>query len=99
MEATYEKSKTGQEECFHVGKEAEDKIGSIFRIVQQSSEYNQLSEAGEPDIDWLKEKLSREEFDRLECDILKYASNNDEMIFGMGFRYAWSLFCECIRGN
>ncbi len=99
MEVTYEKPETGQDTCFHLGKEAEDRIGSIFRAVQQSSEYNRLSGAAEFDIDWLKEKLSREEFDRLECDILKYASHNDELVFRIGFRYAWSLFCECCKDN
>lgn len=97
MEVTYEKPEMGQGTCFHVGKE--DRIGSIFRAVQQTSEYNRVSGDVEPDIDWLKEKLSREDFDRLECAILKYASKNDELVFGMGFRYAWSLFCECIQGN
>ena len=41
MEVTYEKPEMGPGTCFHVGKE--DRIGSIFRAVQQTIEYNRVS--------------------------------------------------------
>lgn len=49
------------------------------------------------DIDWLKEKLEHDDYLKLEDYILYYCSRNDELIFRLGFKYAWSLFHECIE--
>lgn len=47
------------------------------------------------DMDWLMGKLEKEDYHRLENYVLDYSSRNDELIFRLGFRYAWSLFTEC----
>lgn len=76
----------------------EDKrIHSIFESFTQSRELNELLMRNEFDNDWLKEKLEHKDYRRLENDIMCYASKNDEILFAMGFKYAWSLFSECIE--
>lgn len=49
------------------------------------------------DIDWLKGELKLDDFLKLEDYILSYCSKNDELIFRLGFKYAWSLFRECVK--
>lgn len=97
MGLTYEEIKAGQKPFQEAEIENGGRIRSIFHSIQQDSDYIRLSEHNQFDIDWLKEKLSGDEFERLESNILEYASRNDENVFTMGFKYAWSLFFECMK--
>ena len=47
------------------------------------------------DLDWLVGKLGKEDYRKLEDYILHFCLKNDELIFRVRFRYAWSLFSEC----
>ena len=47
------------------------------------------------DLDWLEGKLDKEDYRKLEDYILNLWFKNDEQLFRLGFRYAWSLFTEC----
>lgn len=47
------------------------------------------------DLDWLAGKLDKEDYRKLKNYILNLLFKNDELIFRVGFRYAWSLFNEC----
>ena len=77
-----------------------ERIGSIYRSFVQSQECNEIMTRIKFDIDWVRRKLSIEEYCKLENFILDYAFKNDETIFTMGFKYAWFLFYEClIKGD
>ena len=51
------------------------------------------------DIDWLEDILDMKDYRKLENIILQYSARNDELLFTLGFKYAWSLFMECAKGN
>ncbi|GFI30946.1 hypothetical protein IMSAGC013_02339 [Lachnospiraceae bacterium] len=51
------------------------------------------------DIDWLADILDIKDYRKLENIILQYSSRNDELLFTLGFKYAWSLFMECAKGS
>lgn len=51
------------------------------------------------DIDWLEDILDMKDYRRLENIILQYSSRNDELLFTLEFKYAWSLFMECAKSN
>jgi hypothetical protein len=51
------------------------------------------------DIDWLEDILDMKDYRRLENIILQYSSRNDELLFTLRFKYAWSLFMECAKSN
>ena len=51
------------------------------------------------DIDWLEGILDMKDFRKLENIILQYSSRNDELLSTLEFKYAWSLFMECAKGN
>ena len=42
------------------------------------------------DIDWLEGILDMKDYRKLENIILQYSSRNDELLFTLGFKYAWS---------
>lgn len=73
------------------------KISDIYDIfVASQSCYNMLWD-NKLDIEWLKKKIRRKEYCRLENQIMDYSSKNDEILFKAGFEFAWSLFLECIE--
>ncbi len=51
------------------------------------------------DIDWLEDILDMKDYRKLENIILQYSARNDELLFTLGFKYAWSLFMECAKEN
>ncbi len=75
----------------------DSKIHEIYEQYTNSQEFNDALMHDDIDIDWLEEKLDIENFRKLEDYILQYCSRNDELIFRLGFKYAWSLFHECIE--
>lgn len=70
-------------------------IDAIYHSFIQTKEYCEFLSTNEFNIDWLKSKLSGEDFYKLENDILGYVSRNDKLTFSAGFKYAWRLFHEC----
>ena len=77
--------------------EADSKINDIYERYTNSWEFNNVMKHNDFDIDWLKGKLELDDFLKLEDYILSYCSKNDELIFRLGFKYAWSLFHECVE--
>lgn len=75
------------------------RIHEIFEKYTNSREYNHALMQNNIDIDWLIGKLEREDYRILENYILEYGSRNDEIIFQLGFKYAWSLFSECAENK
>lgn len=79
--------------------ETERKIHEIYERYTNSWEYNEIFMNNDFDIDWLEDILDSKDYQKLENVILRYSSRNDELLFTLGFKYAWSLFMECAKGN
>ena len=89
------KCDTEQESFFREMDETNSRIHGMFERFTNSWEYNQIMMQNDVDLDWLEEKLDREDYRKLEKYIMNFCLKNDELIFRLGFRYAWSLFTEC----
>ena len=89
------KCDTEQESFFREMDETNSRIHGMFERFTNSWEYNQIMMQNDVDLDWLEEKLDREDYRKLEKYIMDICLKNDELLFGLGFRYAWSLFTEC----
>lgn len=77
--------------------ETDSKIHDLYERFTNSWEYNDALMHNDFDIDWLLGELDIENYRKLEDYILYYCSRNDELLFRLGFKYAWSLFHECIE--
>ncbi len=84
-----------QEAAFLEMEESDSKIHEIYNKFADSWEYGLILKHNDFDISWLIEVLESEEYDKLEDYILHYCAKNDELLFRLGFKYAWSLFSEC----
>lgn len=93
------KCDTEEEKHFFEMNDTGSRIYEIFEKFTNSWEYNHTLMKNSIDIDWLMQKLEMEDYQRLEDYILDYSSRNDELIFRLGFRYAWSLFSECAKNS
>lgn len=96
-----EQASTRPDELFHKMENTKNspdnkRIFSIYDSFAECQEYNKILMDSRCDIDWLDEKLSVQEFNKLENSIFSYVLDNDKLIFSLGFKYAWSLFCECM---
>ncbi|MEY8518960.1 hypothetical protein AALC25_19095 [Lachnospiraceae bacterium 29-84] len=80
-----------QEAFFREMDETNSKIHGIFERFTNTWEYNNV------DLDWLEGKLDKKDYRKLEDYILNLWLKNDELLFRVGFRYAWSLFNECTQ--
>lgn len=67
------------------------RIQEIYENFTRTAEYNKIVMSNEFSIEWLSEKL--EDF------ILSFSMKNDSIMFELGFKYAWSLFSECMVKN
>lgn len=85
------KCDTEQEAFFREMDETNSKIHGIFERFTNTWEYNNV------DLDWLEGKLDKKDYRKLEDYILNLWLKNDELLFRVGFRYAWSLFNECTQ--
>jgi len=83
------------ETFFREMDETNSRIHGMFERFTNSWEYNHIMMQNDVDLDWLEEKLDRDDYRKLEKYILNQYLKNDELIFRLGFRYAWSLFSEC----
>lgn len=86
-----------QEAAFLEMEKTDSKIHEIYEQFVNSWEYNQILLHHDFDIDWLLGELAPEDYRKLENYILHYCSRNDELLFRLGFQYAWSLFLECTK--
>ncbi len=77
--------------------ETDSKIHEIYERYTNSREYNEALMRNDFDIDWLEREVGIEKYRKLENEILYYCSRNDEILFRLGFKYAWSLFHECME--
>lgn len=89
------KCDTEHETFFREMDETNSRIRGMFERFTNSWEYNHIMMQNDIDLDWLEEKLDGEDYRKLEKYILNLCLKNDELIFRLGFRYAWSLFNEC----
>ena len=89
------KCDTEQEAFFREMDETNSKIHGIFEIFTNTWEYNNVMMKNNVDLDWLEGKLDKKDYRKLEDYILNLWLKNDELLFRVGFRYAWSLFTEC----
>ena len=89
------KCDTEHEAFFREMDETNSRIHGMFERFTNSWEYNHIMMQNDVDLDWLEEKLDREDYRKLENYLLNLCLKNDELIFRLGFRYAWSLFSEC----
>ena len=79
--------------------ETERRIHGIYEKYVSSWENDEILMNNGFDIDWLEGILDMKDFRKLENIILQYSSRNDELLSTLGFKYAWSLFMECAKGN
>lgn len=79
--------------------ETERRIHEIYEKYVNSWEYDEIHMNNDFDIDWLEDILDMKDYRKLENIILQYNSRNDELLFTLGFKYSWSLFMECVKGN
>lgn len=91
------KRDTEQEAYLMEQDEADSKINEIYEWYTNSREFNAALMHNDFDIDWLEGELNLENYRKLEDYFLYYCSRNDELLFRLGFKYAWSLFHECIE--
>ena len=89
------KCDTEQEAFFREMDETNSKIHGIFERFTNTWEYNNVMMKNNVDLDWLEGKLDKKDYRKLEDYILNLWLKNDELLFRVGFRYAWSLFNEC----
>lgn len=89
------KCDTEHEAFFREMDETNSRIHGIFETFTNTWEYNRIMMKNNVDLDWLEGKLDKEDYRELENYILNLWLKNDELLFGLGFRYAWSLFTEC----
>ena len=79
--------------------ETEHRIHEIYEKYVSSWEYDEILMNNDFDIDWLEGILDMKDYRKLENIILQYSARNDELLFTLGFKYAWSLFMECAKSN
>lgn len=87
--------KADQEDDFSEMERENSRIHEIYKGFINSWEYNQVLVRNDFDLEWLKEELEIKDYRKLEDHLLQYCSKNDELLFKLGFKYAWSLFHEC----
>ncbi len=76
-------------------EETEDKLHEIYEKYTNNWEYDELLRTDDFDIDWLVGNIDDKNYRRLEDYLMYYCSRHDELMFRLGFKYAWSLFTEC----
>lgn len=74
-----------------------DRIAEIYQTALARPDLNHLLSQNDFDLSWLKPKLEPEEYTKLEEVIFSYGNKNDEILFQVGFQYAWDLFLQCSK--
>lgn len=86
-----------QEETFLEMEEEGGKIHEIYERFANSWEYDLILRHNDFNIEDLVGNMELKAYQKLEDYILYYCSKNDELLFRLGFKYAWSLFLECSK--
>lgn len=73
------------------------KIHEIYERFANSWEYDLILRHNDFNIEDLVGDMELKAYQKLEDYILCYCSKNDELLFRLGFKYAWSLFLECSK--
>lgn len=77
--------------------ETDSKLHEIYENFTATWEYNETLCNLDFDIDFLLDILDVKEYRRLEEYLRYYCSRKDELLFRLGFKYAWALFSECAK--
>lgn len=77
--------------------EADSKLHEIYENFTNTWEYNETMNNLDFDIYFLLDILDIKEYRRLEERLIYYCSRKDELLFKLGFKYAWALFSECAK--
>ena len=86
-----------QEEAFLEMEDTDRKIHEIYETFANSREYDLILMHNDFDIDDLIGDMEIKEYRKLENYIIQYCTKNNELLFRLGFKYAWSLFMECSK--
>lgn len=73
-----------------------DILSELYLLRTNGEPFYERARGNNFDIPWLQDRLSVEEYRRLENAILEYGSRNDEILFRAGFQCAWDLFRCCM---
>lgn len=77
--------------------ETDSKLHEIYENYTNTWEYNEALRNLDFDIDFLLDILDVKEYRKLEEYLRYYCSRKDELLFRLGFKYAWALFSECAK--
>lgn len=72
--------------------ETDSKLHEIYENFTATWEYNETLCNLDFDIDFLLDILDVKEYRRLEEYLRSYCSRKDELLFRLGFKYAWHYF-------
>lgn len=86
-----------QEQFFLEMEDEDNKIHEIYERFANSWEYDLILRHNDFNIEDLVGDMELKAYQKLEDYILCYCSKNDELLFRLGFKYAWSLFLECSK--
>ncbi len=86
-----------QEEAFLEMEDTDSKIHEIYETFANSREYDLILMHNDFDIDDLIGDMEIKKYRKLENYIIQYCTKNNELLFRLGFKYAWSLFMECSK--
>ncbi len=86
-----------QEETFLEMEDEDNKIHEIYERFASSWEYDLIMRHNDIDIEDLVGDMELKAYRKLEDYILSYCTKNNELMFRLGFKYAWSLFMECSK--
>lgn len=86
-----------QEEALLEMEGIEGRIHEIYKRFADSWEFDAILRHNDFEIDDLVGDMELGAYRKLENYILQYCSRNNELLFRMGFKYAWSLFMECAK--
>lgn len=92
------RKRDAEQEAYLMGvDETNSKIHDIYERYTNSWEFNETLMHIDFNITWLLEELDYENYRKLKDYILCYCSRNDELLFRLGLKYAWSLFHDRIE--
>lgn len=86
-----------QEESFLEMEDEDNKIHQIYERFANSWEYDVILRHNDLDIEDLVGDMDIKAYRKLEDYIIQYCTKNNELLFRLGFKYAWSLFMECSK--
>ena len=86
-----------REETFLEMEDEDNKIHEIYERFANSWAYDLILRHNDFDIDGIVGDMEIKVYRKLEDYIIQYCTKNNELLFRLGFKYAWSLFIECSK--